>query len=1790
MTTALDLNDPFSSAELKKIRRVEFGLLSPSQVVAMSVCKIDTGNIYLDGVPVRGGLNDPRTGTIDVRKPCETCGMKLKECPGHFGHIELAKPMYHYGFLKTALKALRCVCMYCSKLLCDGNDASVIRAMRIKHPKSRLQAMQVLGRSKKVCASGGMLGAAAQLLMDPKQAELTAGTHGCGYLQPKYTLDGTTIVVTFPVDEEGLSNGENGGREGKRALSAEQAYSILSRINREDMIAMGFTPGRCEPAWLILTHVPVPPPPVRPSVSFGPDRAEDDLTLKLQDIVKSNSALKKQESMGAGAHIVSELAKLLQYHLYTLQDNGIPGLPEAQTKSKKPLRSIRARLRGKEGRIRGNLMGKRVDFSARTVITGDPNLEIDQVGVPKSIAMNMTFPERVTALNYDKMRELVMRGPYQHPGAKWIIRDDNSRIDLRFSRRASDIQLQYGWRVERHMQDDDLVIFNRQPSLHKMSMMGHRVKILPYSTFRLNLSVTSPYNADFDGDEMNLHLAQSHETRAEIQNIMMVPRQIVSPKGNAPVMGIVQDSLLGVSKFTKRSTFLTAEATIQLLMCLPNWDGMVPMPAILRPRPLWTGKQIFSLLLPWSTNLHRDAAIASKNRTDHPDFSRADCKILIKAGELLAGMVCKRTVGSSAGSLIHIIWLEHGPEVARDFFGGVQKVVNFWLLHHCFTTGCADIIANESTMLEVEKTLTTAKADVQKLVLMAQRGKLQTQPGKSLVQSFEAKVNQRLNGAREEAGKLAADSLDDRNNIIAMVNAGSKGSPINIAQIIACVGQQNVEGKRIPAGFRYRTLPHFTKDDFGPESRGFVENSYLAGLTPQEFFFHAMGGREGIIDTACKTSETGYIQRRLIKSMESCRVGYDGTVRNDMNEIVQFMYGEDGMAAEFIEDQDMMLVKLSSAQLDRQFRHDYQESTYGQGWLRDETVIESIRGDRDRQQILDDEFAKLSELKHTLCTRVYADGEVRQHIPISIDRICENAKLRHPPETDPDMYSPDEIALLVDELVDSLRTVRGLGDRDELGWEAQRNSTLVLTAHLRTGLNSRKVLEKDCLGKRGVDWVIGEVKQRFEKSLSQPGEMVGTIAAQSIGEPATQMTLNTFHFAGVGSKNVTLGVPRLREIINVAKSVRTPSTTVWLEAGIARSDAATKEIQAELEHTTLHSVTLFSQVIYDPNPVSSVVDADKGWVEEYFELPEDDFDPNRCSPWLLRIVLDPKVMIDKKLSLRDVGEKIVEFYGGDIQCIYTDDNSDELVLRIRILREAVGGGDAGNGFASEMTVKTTDYGSYKTEDGMGDSDDDDKGEGPKADTGSGDYGLLKKMEHQLLNEVSLKGILGIKKVYMREENVARYVETSGQFEKSKEWILDTDGVNLSQVLATPGVNANLTVSNDIVEILEVLGIEAARQALLNELRAVISFDGSYVNYRHLALLCDTMCQKGFLMAITRHGINRVDRGPLMKCSFEEMVEMLVDAAMYGETDHMRGVSENVMLGQLAPIGTSTFDLVVDVDALTDARPTLPADAAVSAKAPVMNTQLAGGAISTAQQYAMSVAYAQGTPAYSAHSPAYEALAHVASPSSPALANGGLNFSPTGPAMTPGAAMSPWSPGAQSGYAFSPGFSEAAMSGSYSPQSPYGSYGAVRSAYSPAGAAFSPVSPAYSPTSPAYSPTSPAYSPTSPAYSPTSPAYSPTSPAYSPTSPAYSPTSPAYSPTSPAYSPTSPAYSPTSPAYSPTSPAYSPTSPAYSPTSPAYSPTSPAYSPTSPAYSPTSPAYEPAEEDATHAKRHKKDNK
>lgn len=513
----------------------------------------------------------------------------------------------------------------------------------------------------------------------------------------------------------------------KRLITPAEVLTIFRHIPSEDLAKMGLNEEYAKPEWMIITVLPVPPPPVRPSINNeGKGRGEDDLTHKLADIIKANSNVRRCEQEGAPAHIIMEFEQLLQFHVATYMDNDIAGQPQAlQKKTGRPIKSIRARLKGKEGRLRGNLMGKRVDFSARTVITGDPNIGLDEVGVPRSIARTLTYPETVTPYNIRKLQQLVRNGPNEHPGAKYVIRDTGERIDLRYHKRGGDINLQYGWRVERHIIDGDVVIFNRQPSLHKMSMMGHRVKVMPYSTFRLNLSCTSPYNADFDGDEMNLHVPQSEETRAEITELCMVPKQIVSPQSNKPVMGIVQDTLAAVRKFTKRDNFMTREVVMNILLWVPDWDGVMPPPAIIKPKPMWTGKQILSMVIPDGINLVRDDGAQSPIPPD-------DTGMMIEHGEIIYGIVDKKTVGASAGGLVHVIMREKGPEVCCNWFNGMQRVVNYWLLQNGFSIGIGDTIADRDTMSFITNTISKAKSRVQEIIMEAQQNKLSQEPGMSL--------------------------------------------------------------------------------------------------------------------------------------------------------------------------------------------------------------------------------------------------------------------------------------------------------------------------------------------------------------------------------------------------------------------------------------------------------------------------------------------------------------------------------------------------------------------------------------------------------------------------------------------------------------------------------------------------------------------------------------------------------------------------------------------------------------------------------------------------------------------------------------------------------------------------------------------------------------------------------------------------------------------------------------------------------------------------------------------------
>ncbi|KAG6916931.1 DNA-directed RNA polymerase II subunit rpb1 [Tephrocybe rancida] len=1459
----------FSAAPIRKVKEVQFGILSPEEIKAVSVAKIEHPEVMDEAThkPKQGGLMDPRMGTIDRNFKCQTCGEGMSECPGHFGHIELARPVFHPGFIVKVKKILESICVNCGKLKADILDPAFADKIRhIRDPKARMATVWALCKTKTVCAPDEPKDEGAE-----DDGEVKKGHGGCGHVQPQIRKEGLKLFVQYKKskdDDEEMKSLQ----PDKRLITPSEVYTVFKKMSDTDLHLLGLSEEYARPEWMILTVMPVPPPPVRPSIAVdgGAMRSEDDLTYKLGDIIKASANVRRCEQEGAPAHVISEFEQLLQFHVATYMDNDIAGIPQALQKSGRPVKAIRARLKGKEGRLRGNLMGKRVDFSARTVITGDPNLELDQVGVPKTIAMNLTFPERVTPYNIAYLQELVRNGPTTYPGARYVVRDTGERIDLRYNKRA-DAFLQYGWIVERHLKDGDFVLFNRQPSLHKMSMMAHRVKLMPYSTFRLNLSVTPPYNADFDGDEMNMHVPQSEETRAELSQIAWVPRQIISPQANKPVMGIVQDTLCGIRKFTLRDTFLDWNAVQNILLWVPDWDGTVPIPAIVKPKPLWTGKQILSLTIPRGINIHR----AAEPRSSNPVF---DDGMMIENGEIIYGIVEKKTVGASQGGLVHIVFREKGPEATRSLFTGLQMVVNYWLFHNGFSIGIGDTIADPKTMDYITKRIQQSKTEVAEIIDNAYHDRLKAAPGMTIRESFESLVERSLNLARDHSGQYAQKNLKEDNNVKQMVVAGSKGSFINISQMSVCVGQQSVEGRRIPFGFRHRTLPHFTKDDFSPEARGFVENSYLRGLTPQEFFFHAMAGREGLIDTAVKTAETGYIQRRLVKALEDVMVCYDGTVRNSLGDLIQFVYGEDGMDGAFIEKQTIETFGLN----DKEFEHNYcvDVTDPAGGFLPGVLQVGIDDSSLELQSKLDGEYARLVEDRLLLRKFIFprSPTTLPHYLPVNLQRIVQNAmQIFHIDRRKPSDLEPAYIVDALEELGQRLVVVRG---DDDLSREAQENATLNFRMHLRATFASRRVLEKFHLSREAFDWVLGEVESKFNQSVVHPGEMCGTLAAQSIGEPATQMTLNTFHYAGVSSKNVTLGVPRLKEIINVATNIKTPSLSVYLEPEISRSSTLAKNVQQELAYTSLRTVTAGVEIWYDPDPSSTIIEEDAVFVESFFAIPDEEIEGklHLQSPWLLRLELDRAKMIDRKLTMHYVATRIAESFKSDLFVIWSEDNSEKLIIRCRVL----GGKD----------------------------DEDEKVEEDQ---------FLRALETTMLNSVSLRGVKGVKRVFLMEQDKV-IVTPEGSIEtgKEKEWVLETDGVNLKTVMCIDGVDFKRTYSNSCVEVFNVLGIEAARAAIMKELRGVIEFDGSYVNYRHLALLCDLMTHRGTLMAITRHGINRADTGALMRCSFEETVEILMEAAAVGEKDDCHGVAENVMFGQMAPMGTGAFEVALDIDMLKDA--------------------------------------------------------------------------------------------------------------------------------------------------------------------------------------------------------------------------------------------------------------------------------
>lgn len=1427
---------------VKRTKKVRFGLWDERELIKYSTCQITSIDMFDNNEPQFNSLFDLRMGTCDPGFLCYTCHEPVTRCVGHFGRLPLVRPVYWWHFMSVVIKLIQTVCRGCSHPLVSLTPRFTDKLLKMSAPV-RMVRMLKLCASKRFCGH-------------------------CGMEHPRFVRDNFQMYV---------KTGKK--KEDKELYPIEHVYRTLDRMSDETVTLMGFDPKLSHPRNLICTVVPIAPPAIRPSMLHDASlRSEGDLTFGLLEIVKANKNLAVRiQDPNLAPEVKDAFYKLLQYHVTTMIDNRISGIPPAQQRSGRMLKGIRQKIKGKDGRIRGNLMGKRVDFSARTVIGPDPSLDLDELGVPEYVAVRQTIPETVMPWNLDRLRDAIRRGPSEWPGANVVeyggfTAESLTPVKMKHLHYLTETQrhemadeLNIGDIVHRHLIHGDIVAFNRQPSLHKMSMMGHRVRVLPGHTFRIYASVCTPYNADFDGDEMNLFNPQSIMTQAETRRLMGVPYMIVSPQCNKPVIGCIMDTLVGSRKMTIDTARMSLQRAMNTVHALNEFDPRLTLWTHLdewdkRGPPAWArdvdasdsllGREVFSWFMP-PYSMQKTAVSARED------------PFCMELGIVKSGASGKPVLGALGGGLVHYTWRDVGPQATRRFLKNTQNVLRQFMSMHGLSVGIGDCHIDRAEIQDyISEQIQRARVDVGQILasgvgggggdddvvatplywpIQRARRHLAQQASVIRVADQEASINNILNRCRDQSGSRASDELNESNNIKSMVAAQSKGSFINISQIAAVVGQQNVQGldsdkiSRIPFGLKDRTSCHFSKFDQSPAARGFVSSCYARGLNPSEFFFHAMSGREGLIDTAVKTSETGYIQRRLMKLMEDIIVHHDQTVRSSANLVVQFVYGGDGWDGAHIERVSLPLDRLRA--LLAQMRAVVAgESGVGAGLI----------------QFLDHWLAT--------CPAHLKTMDVFTPIPwnrLTLSMTSTSSAAAAPRKVSSIFYTSPSSSTLSssDSSSSSSRLLSFVDVFDSHIAPFLRLCSVIPTADLHA-----TVREMDDLAMRNMrlyavaslcplsftrdDWTrLLDIAWRYVKRARvQAGEMVGPVAAQSIGEPSTQLTLNTFHYSGVASKtNVTRGVPRLKELITVSKTLKTPSLTIPLVLKPTASELA--QLSHQLTSLPLGDLFIESSIHWDPEFAVDREDSTGGWAH----VPPPDA---KASPFLLRIVLDSTSMCHHKISMVHL-INLIE-WNSQLQPVYlqvSPEDSETMVLHLR----------------------------YKVQ--------------PKTTI---DMVTMRKTERYLYLLHS-HGIERITRTFVRQTDQGPTI--------------DTNGTNLRELLGAGETHSALidlrrVISNDVNEVFQVLGIEAARTVLLNELRFVMDSNGNYINPRHLKILVDIMTNSGQLLAIDRHGIKKSDQSPFARASFEESADQLARAAVFAEEDTMQGVSSNILVGQTAPFGSS----------------------------------------------------------------------------------------------------------------------------------------------------------------------------------------------------------------------------------------------------------------------------------------------
>lgn len=1227
------IEEPKSSTGRAKKKTKKTNTATDVPKLSSKLMAITNSTNVKNRIEMEGGLLDYRLGSTDRRHKCKTCGFTGGRygCPGHFGHISLNYPVFFIMTIGWCKNLLNVLCHFCSRLLIDKH-------MLLKHVGGNEHAWLQLSASERWdklmhCKRSNVC--LHECLVSPKSNILAGAPQPTYQVSKLHVVPNWSAAMQFIEKQKRLRQklGEQPNDSAalveleiiaRKPFTAGDAWYILNNITPEDLEFLGYTvhpiSGCGHPRNMILTAIPVEPKQLRPSASFdrGRMRSQNDKTRKYQEIIKANIEIGNAISECTGnlcrkvtpemlvammtppsgaiatppnkgfsiSNMMSfhytyatELANY-EWHISTLFNNEIKGVKVDRQRSGKPYKSLNQYFVRKEGWWRHNTVAKRCDHTSRTVVTPCSSLDLDELGVPFDMCVTNTIDVRVTRYNIGDLTQAVRLGPWVLGGASHVYTEDNTEIDLKYCTSRASILLRTGMIVSRYIRKGDYVLFNRQPSLHKPSIMAQRVVPMSGYTFRMNLSATMPYNADFDGDEMNMHVVQGPEERTEIEHLMNVKSNLLSSQSSKLTMSLVQDALVAAWRMTRRDQFFTRDQAYTLLGQLKYFKDAafkrLGPPTFVKPYELYTGRQVFSAaLFPEDLNYERwrntkpkpyqiETASSEIGLLDLADAY--DDHVLIVRGRLLHGRLCKQCLGTSAGGIVYAMCHrrygvsdDERLEYVDRFLSETQRLVNYYLLaYDNFSIGPGDLVLTSAVRQDVRNVVKTTIRKDARLKLLSVPGAFKTPD--ALIEHARQKLLKRL---LPKCAELAAASLPDLNGCKTVVDCGSKGSSINIGQMTSCVGQQTVEGTRLIKG----RLPCFARNATDGIAQGLVKHSLLHGLNPHEFFHHAQAGREGLVDTAVKTAETGYIQRRVVRASENICVDEDYTVRKWDGSVLQLRYGGDGWATE-------RLVRCSLPYMS------YPTNEAAVAALRKNFCFSSETMISEEQQECFDQFESVKDemirQRQVRAVAYYKLGTA------PIDEVYMPCVIEHTIElvfSGPRGSTPATIGQIKSLLTTMLLTIT-----NKMSISGVTN--LTRDYYLRASLPFKRFLKLGATAKQ-VDTLCRFVLTKFRDAVCPPGTAVGLSAGESIGEPTTQMTLDTFHFCGVQTtKMVTSGVPRMQELVALFKTIKLTTMTIVFKNDQEQAtckDAATK-FAYKLIDTTIADVTLEQKIFNVAQP------------------------------------------------------------------------------------------------------------------------------------------------------------------------------------------------------------------------------------------------------------------------------------------------------------------------------------------------------------------------------------------------------------------------------------------------------------------------------------------------------------------------------------------------------------------------------------------------------------------------------